>query len=351
MIIHAVPSFIAPSEYGAGNWKATEATGLAIARAGLDSTRVVFDEHNPSMLLDHLTDDSDHAVIEYSIFPNLLQELRAARPRLGLHVRTHNAEPLQHLSRSVGGKGWKGYAQLRPFKHAGRLLENDIRCRRAADTLLGISDWDDDHYWRLLPGRARVRAFPYFSPWPYLRPEVTPLPWEKRRPAIVSMGGNFDPSGLANVANFQSLADRLPKALTEKWSYVLTWWNQWHDSVPDVNDPVQIARDVVEPWDFLCGVRALAVLTPIGFGLKTTVIDGLAAGCHVIVHPTSALRLPRPVSDACVIFDPDADDIEAIAERLSAPPPTDQLNERLRTAAADALRATFSHSGRMAARH
>src|SRR5207302_11091767 len=101
---------------------------------------------------------------------------------------------------------------------------------------------------------------------------------------------------LANVANFQALADHLPVTSGTKWSFLLTWWSQWHDRVPDVNAPVEILREVAEPWDLLCQVRALAVLTPIGFGLKTTVVDGLAAGCHVIVHERLAGRLPPGVA-------------------------------------------------------
>src|SRR5207248_7640843 len=105
-------------------------------------------------------------------------------------------EPLQFLGRQKGD-GWRAYTRPRVWKRSARLLQNDIRTRRVADTLLGISEWDDRHYWRRLPGKATLRPFAYFSPWPYVRPEVTPEPWDRRRPAIVSMGGNFDPSGLA----------------------------------------------------------------------------------------------------------------------------------------------------------
>ena len=337
MIVHAIPSFIAPSEYGAGNWKAVEATRLALEQSGLPHQRVVVDEHNPSMLLDHVSSDSRHVLIEYSAFPSLVTQLRAERPGVGLHVRTMNAEPFQHLSRQRSNSV-RALVRQRVWRRTARLLLNDIECRRSADTLLGISDWDDRHYWRRLPGRAAVRSFPYFSPWPYLRPDVLPEPWDLRRPAIVSMGGNFDPSGLANVVNFQTLADRLSIRSEGKWSFLLTWWTQWHDQVPDVHGGVEILREVSEPWDLLCHVRALAVMTPFGFGLKTTVLDGLAAGCHVIIHSRLATRLPAHAVRACLVFDPDRDDIDDLAMALSSPPPDARLNERLRDSAAQVLR-------------
>jgi hypothetical protein len=226
---------------------------------------------------------------------------------------------------------------LRKF---GELIARDTRSRRNADTLLGISAWDNDKYWRWLPGSARVMYLPYFSPWPMLRPQVQPRPWEQRRPTIVSMGGNFDPSGLMNVANFNALADRLSPASRERWSFQLTWWSQWHEKVPRVSAHVEILRQCDEPWDLLCEVRSLAVLTHLGFGFKTTIVDGLAAGCHVIVHPKLARRLPEEIVELCVICDPANDaNMSQLADLLSKPPSSANLNSRLREQARATLRA------------
>jgi hypothetical protein len=219
---------------------------------------------------------------------------------------------------------------------------NDLRCRRFADNLLGISEWDDSHYWRLLPGRAALWSFPYFSPWPELRPDVELELWQLRRPVILCLGGNFDPSGMANVANFQRLADRFSAEHDPKWSFHLTWWSQWHDEVPEVHSPVEILRNVSEPWDLLCHVRGLAVLTPLGFGLKTTVVDGLAAGCRVIVHSELAQHLPADVAQSCLLFDPRKDDIDHIVSALAIAPDRDDLNERLRERAVAVLRSTLT---------
>jgi hypothetical protein len=341
VIIHAVPGFIAPSEYGAGNWKAVEATAIALERAGLTVRRVTFDESDPSTLLEHIPDDARHILIEYSAFPWLIEQLRRAYPHVGVHVRTHNAEPLQHLSRARSG-GLRTFTHAPVWRRSARLLLNDLRCRHYADNLFGISEWDDSHYWRLLPGRAALWSFPYFSPWPYLRPDVEPEPWAARKPVIMCLGGNFDPSGMANVANFQQLADRLTMAMNPKWSFHLTWWSKWHDRVPEVHGAVEILRDVSEPWDLLCEVRGLAVLTPLGFGLKTTVVDGLAAGCRVIVHTELARHLPSEVAAACVLFDPAERDLEHIVSALMVAPEREDLNERLRDQAVDVLRGTLT---------
>ena len=341
MILHAVPSFINAEVYGAGNWKAVEANRLALRDAGLPSRTVGFDWENPATVVPQLTLDVRHLLIEYSLFPDLLTDLKRNHPRVARHVRTHNAEAYQHLHRA----GLRGCADPRLWPGFLRLLWRDTRCRRAADTLLGISQWDDAHYWRWLSGQARIRYLPYYSPWPYLRSEVEPQPWILRKPAILSMGGNFDPSGMANVANLDTLAIKVSRMVGDRWSFLLTWWSQWHQEVPEVNAHVQVLRDCREPWDLLCQVRALAVLTPLGFGLKTTVVDGLAAGCHVIVHSQLAKRLPAQVKQLCLICDPSRDeDVAALVDALSTPPRTHNVNQQLRGMAVDVLRSTFEPS-------
>jgi hypothetical protein len=58
----------------------------------------------------------------------------------------------------------------------------------------------------------------------------------------------------------------------------------------------------------------VAVLTDLGFGLKTTVIDALSAGCHVIVKPGLWRRLPEAIQEYCHPCIPD--DPRSVAETL-----------------------------------
>jgi len=347
MILHAIPSFIDADEYGAGNWKALEANRHALRGAGLPSREARFDWKNPTTLIPQVTSDIRHLLIEYSWWPDILTHLKREHSHLGVHVRTHNAEAYQHFHRAR--KGMRDYADLRMWCRFLQLARRDARCRKEADTLLGISEWDDAHYWRWLPGKALIRHLPYYSPWPYLRSEVKPQPWNLREAAIVSMGGNFDPSGMANVKNFDMLAMKLSRIQDKKWSFLLTWWSQWNKKVPKVSAHVGVIRDCQEPWDLLCRIRALAVLTPLGFGLKTTVLDGLAAGCHVIVHPKIAERLPRQARQLCLLCDPSRDDdVIKLADSLSDPPKSHDLNQQLCEMAVTIFRSTFKSDHREA---
>ena len=279
-------------------------------------------------------------MIEYSLWPDLQATVKQRYPRLNVHVRTHNAEAYHYLHRNVRRR--LDYVRPRLWRKFGELLVRDSASRRHADSLLGISAWDDDNYWRWLPGTAPIEYMPYFSPWPMLRPQVQPRAWEQRQPTVVSMGGNFDPSGLMNVDNFNALADRLSAVSNERWSFQLTWWSQWHEKVPRVSREVEILRQCDEPWDLLCEVRALAVMTHLGFGFKTTIVDGLAAGCHVIIHPRLAGRLPSDIADNCIVCDPANDaDMLRLAQALARPPRSAHINQDLRDRAETALRAAI----------
>ena len=93
-----------------------------------------------------------------------------------------------------------------------------------------------------------------------------------------------------------------------------------------------------EPWDLLCEVRALAVLTPLGFGFKTTIVDALAAGCHVLVHPVLAKRLPDIVRSACIEFEPHGDsNATEILKELDTQPAGTPINAVLQERARDAI--------------
>ena len=330
-LLYAVPNFINQKEYGAGNWKAAEANRLALECAGITHVRVEFDPENPTIISEQMrSSDITHLLMEYSAWPELLVKLRSEHPQVKIVVRTHNAEAYHYFHRKIIVSG-REYVSLKHWRRLLQLAWRDTNCRRAADTLLGISEWDNMNYWRWLRGKANIRYLPYYSPWPYLRPDVNIQPWNLRSRTIISMGGNFDPSGMANVANFDRLTAGLSRMMDEKWSYLLTWWSQWHRNVPRVGEGIEIVRECREPWDLLCQSRALAVLTPLGFGFKTTVVDGLAAGCHVIIHPKLADRLPRQVKELCLICDPSRDqDIIGLADSLSIPPKPHSLNRQLR---------------------
>jgi hypothetical protein len=310
---------VVPSRYeglpGAGQWKDLHGLRLALDRLGIDWGEFRFDGANIGELADRIGDADDTAIWYYTFWPEAMAELRHRCPRVRMALRTVNAEAFQHWLRAR--KDWTRIRGLpRDVYGFCRLLWRDRRCARMADALAGISPWDDARYWRRLAGHRKVFPAPYLCPWPVLWPAVRPRPWTEREDRIVCLAGARDAIGHGHLAEFAALARR-PE------------WTGWGfaasqgligDSHDDLPGNVERLGRLDEPWSLLCRVKAVAVLSPVGYGFKTTITDALAAGCHVLVHPRQHERLAPEDRCRTRSCDPVTADISALAAALSSPP-------------------------------
>jgi len=329
------------SYYADGNWKDVRGINLLLSALSKRALHHTFERGDPEVVMDVVQPSTTDLIVYFSWWPKLLRRLRRDAPWVRLHVRAVNAEAFQHWHRSKvhPARLWES---ARVAYGVMRMAERDLACRRIADTLLGISEWDNRHYWSWLPGRAPVLDMPYFSPWPELRPQVRPLLWESRRPVVLTMPGESDRIGLASQRNFRWLADSFESAgLGRRWEFVLSPGYPGFDDVARANPdpPLRPYSGLFEPWDALCSVRAVAVLTPFGFGTKTTVFDAIAAGCHVLLDARLARRMPAEVRARCIALRcGEPIDAVALGERLSIPPDSADLHAAIRLKALDGLR-------------
>ena len=91
---------------------------------------------------------------------------------------------------------------------------------------------------------------------------------------------------------------------------------------------------VDEPWDLLARTKAVALITRLGFGMKTTIVDALAAGCNVLIHAGLAKRLPSEIRAACIVVDPESrDSVRSALRRAEQQPVSQDVNGQLRAAA------------------
>ncbi len=328
-VVHAIPRFVV-DKYCSGNWKAVTANTMAVSAHGRDVCTVLVDDDSVSTLAPRITESVRHIVMEYSLWPELIERIHRQFPRVQIHVRTHNAEALQYWHRS-NPRLTGGYESIRSVYGFLRLLCRDSKCRRLSTHLLGISPWDDVNYWSRLPGKARIRYLPYFSPWPYIHENIRPKPWTQRRREIICMPGALGRWGIDMIRRFGMLAKQSDaRKQTRPWSFYLTCDDDKYGDV-DVPPGLKIMRGVKEPWIPLTEVMGVAVLTPFGFGMKTTIIDAMAGGCWVLVHPGLARRLPEDLKNYCIICDPD--DPISVADALSKleiEPSADNVNDQLR---------------------
>ena len=340
-IVSVYPKDIA-NRYGGGHWKAIQAFHHLVYQLDRDVIELGID-NNHELILDginkFLKKDHYYFVFHYSFWPNLIKQLKQQNPDVNIAVRTINAEGFQHWQRSDISFS-PSYTNLRNIYGSCRLVLQDQQCRFYADNLLGISQWDNKHYWKLLPGKAEISYFPYHCPWPELRPHAVPLSWEKRHNTIVCLPGGRDPIGKSQVQNFIRFAHNINQDnLSKKWRFQLSpgvYRN--HTNTEDIS-PVSLMPELDEPWDLLCSVKALALLTPLGFGTKTTIIDALTAGCHVIVDKTLAKRLPENVRILCHQVDVSkVSECKEVMKKIVNEPFKHELNKQLMSQSINVLK-------------
>lgn len=316
--------------YGAGHWKDLRGFESLLEFLGEKVITIELDPQRPEALLDEYLTLVKRVIFYYSFWPELIKKLRDKFPDLPVHVRTVNAEALQHWHRSNVRLSFD-YQNIRNVYGTIRILTRDSKCRLYVDSLLGISAWDNQNYWKYLPGKADIFDIPYYSPWLSLRPEIRPLAWNKRENKIVCLAGARDKIGQSQIINFVSLAKKLHLHPSFKeWSFEISPGIYKSKDFSIDLDPVKRMAKLDEPWDLLCSVKAYAILTPLGFGTKTTIVDALAAGCHVLVDKQLANRLPKDVRQLCEIVEmSEIDNNSSLLTNIQSEPAHNDLNSRL----------------------
>jgi hypothetical protein len=329
--------------YCAGQWKDIEALDQVLDQLPFKFKLLQFDSTDIESLIQSCAAiGATDIILYYSFLPEVLSRLKAELPRARLYVRTVNAEAFQHWQRSE--IDWlPSYKNLRAIYGCFRLVQRDVRCKKTAHALLGISDWDNRHYWKRLPGRAAVYDIPYSCPWPRIRPQVEPQPWVQRALKMVCLAGGRDAIGRTMLEGFNRLADTTANSdVFDGWAFEVSPGVLRSDRPDELSPNVSRMKSLDEPWDLLCSVRALAVLTPLGFGFKTTILDALAAGCHVLAHPALVKRMPAEIGSRCIEFDPSKPiDPNQLAAMLSSKPATCGINDALQLKAKNELAQAF----------
>lgn len=318
--------------YCAGQWKDIESLNFILKSLGHDFEFIEFERDKIEQVVATCSDrKATDVIVYYSFWPELLHRLRSELPDLKLYVRTVNAEAMQNWQRSEISL-FPSYSNIRQVYGSIRLAWRDSQCKKYADAMLGISEWDNRNYWLRLPGKSRVYDVPYCSPWPEYRHGIAPKLWVDRSNQIICLAGGRDPIGKSMVQGFKTMADNLQiQGEFDNWEFLLSPGIIRTDVGDALSCNVVRMNLLDEPWDMLCSVKALAVLTPLGFGSKTTIIDALAAGCHVFVHPVLARRLPEYVRDLCIEYDPiDNTDHTSLHYRLSRQPEQHGINDTIK---------------------
>lgn len=323
-VVHIVPTSVFANSWQ-GSYKDTisRATFLRQNCNGYRQIRVAGDDPQPLRAqLDGCRDA--RFLIEYTTLPRTLKWVRREFPQSFVAVRSHNLEPLQHLDNNgwwpQRGPLWMLYGML-------RLAAADIACKRYADAIYSISEWENQVYWNRLPGRARVDWLPYHCPGHLLPETIGSLEGRRRIACLPTSQANRKSRDL--VFRFIRFAERLQKYRGGEYEFVVTG-DLSHWDLPR-SDAVTFTGMIDDLRSFLPTVRGVCLLSPLGHGFKTTIGDSVAHGCHVLVHPALARRCPTTLGPAIIPVDCDREsDMNHVSELLSGNLPCVELDSELR---------------------
>jgi hypothetical protein len=274
------------------------------------------------------------ALVEYSYFPRMVKRLKQRVPNAVVAVRSINLEPLQHFDnhgwRCKRGPLWLLYGM-------GRLLAHDLAVKRTADVVLSINQWENRVYWNRLPGRAKVAWLPYRCP-DHMLP-TQPLPYGRRRVIACLPTSQKNRKSWDLVTRFQKLATAM-KQHGSPDEFVLT------GNLRDWNLPECPAVEQLGFIEDLAGFtgtcKAVALLSPMGYGFKTTMADALAAGAQVLAHPGLVRSCPDAIRPYLLSVDSeDAVSIGNAQHQLVAVPDGPALHDELTRRAASVMERWF----------
>jgi hypothetical protein len=333
-VLHIIPSVVRLCNYD-GTYKDIMGRAQLFESSGIDYKQAFVSRDDPSELDASLSEFSPtHVFVEYTYYRNILNSLRKHFPDAIIAARAHNIEALQHFENHglfpMQGTAWLLYGMM-------RLFLSDATYRRKADVIYPISEWEGRVYWRWLRGKSVVKWLPYFAPDFAVSRRRGAL---NKRNIIVCIPGTADyPRNRDTVARFLDFA-HIARQISLDYRFIIT--GDLAGCGISIPQYVETPGMVDEVADLLAEARAVAVLSPRGYGFKTTIADALANGCYALVHPQQFDRGPAVLRNGCVqVGKMTHAVVQQALEHISKPYSHSSANAHLRERATEILRKDF----------
>jgi hypothetical protein len=263
--------------------------------------------------------------------PDALQYLRSVAPRATLLVRSHNAELLHRFHWALAS-GFRR-SSLDFLNQALQNCRMDWNSGRHADCILSIDHWETGHYWhRMLPAQKAVWV-PFFLPkdyWAELNSK------EAKENICIHFGASLENPLIADATiNFIRMVDRVAPRL-KRWRFAATGACAGQDQCG--SNAIQWTGLLDKPYDALSRAKAMALLSPYGFGFKTKILEAAMAKTFVILPHALYRRLPEQLMSYCIPVDHRSEsDFEDALRRCEGPFPEGNPNDEFRRIAFDQM--------------
>jgi hypothetical protein len=252
--------------------------------------------------------DYSHVLLDGSFDPADWESVKRALPRAKLIMRSHNSE-LPHRKdtvRAVRAAGGDEKLLRKARKNVRVYGERDLAAAAFADVVLSIEDGPQvGRYWRRMGLRGEVLSTPYFLADRYLE-EVRAARRIAPGPTVVCvLSGHPGPLTFDSLSRFAGAVERLGEGRAA-WRFLVTG-DAPADLLPDPAEgsriePVGLVNDLL---GVIGSSRAVAVLSDLGRGFKTKILEAILCGAWVLTPASLFRRLPEAVRPFCILTEPE----------------------------------------------
>jgi hypothetical protein len=266
----------------------------------------------------------DLVLLEMTFSPDALRHIRSVAPQAKLLVRSHNAELLHRCHWALANGVRRSSIDF--LVQAVRNCRMDRLSGRSCDRILSIDWWETQRYWHRLIPRAKAVWVPFFLPEDYLT-ELGPK--DGKENLCVHFGASLENPLIADATlNFVRLVDRVAPRLGD-WRFVAT--GACTGRTQCESKSIQWTGLLDKPYNALNRAKAMALLSPYGFGFKTKILEAVMAKAFVILPHALYRRLPEQLVKYCIPIDHrSASDFEDALRRCEQPFPEGNPNDEFR---------------------
>ena len=272
-------------------------------------------------------------------FPKLIATLKRLAPNARVLFRAHNAEYFHRMDYFRAETA--SSRRLKYLFAAIRGLIGDLRMVHSADAILSISTWDTENYWRKLAAlsgqKSKIIDVPYFLPDSLL---PTRKPGAKEN-ICVCLGVPHKPSPLIrdSLTRFVESVEKLPSDVRASWRFTATGHPVEYIGS---SKAIEFLGFLETPFDALLGGRAMCLLSDLGRGFKTKILDAAVSDAFTIVPRELYGRLPVLAKPVCIELESvDSSGLEEALMAASKEFPSTDVNRRFRDLAFSSLDSVF----------
>jgi hypothetical protein len=321
-ILHLVPhSFSAPDFKYHGSTKdiATRREFFAERGLGYDSFHHRKNVDKLNQKLGWLQDlpDYTHILVDGAHTRADLEFLRERWPNARHILRSHNCE-LPHrkdtLRATLAAAPTDDMARQKQDRKDARMnirvfWERDRAAADYADVILSIETAKGtDRYWRRAGFKGEVLSQPYFLAEEYreeIEREIDGRGADRKDMVLCVMSSHPGALTYHSLMRFHlsvsGMGQRRPG-----WRFRATGRSFWMKNHPKLSQRIKHLGIVDDLMGQLCEVKATAVLSELGRGFKTKILEAILCKTWVLVTPLLFKRLPVEVQPYCIVVDPEA---------------------------------------------